>query len=73
MSVDLKVKEYANWRTKVLILGAAMGAVVGLAGAYLFVNQAEKNGDRPEMTAGEGVRLGLLVLGLLRQIAALGE
>ena len=72
MSVDLKIKEYQNWRTKTLILGTAMGAVVGLVGAYLFVNQAEE-GTQPEITGGDGVRLGLLILGLLRQVAALGD
>ena len=73
MSVDLKVKEYQNWRVKILLIGAALGAAVGLGAAYLFVNQAEEGGDRPEVTAGDGVRLGLLILGLLRQVAALGD
>jgi len=34
---------------------------------------ADRSGARPEITGGDGVRLGLLVLGLLRQVAALGE
>ncbi|HEX9029045.1 MAG TPA: hypothetical protein VF823_07715 [Anaerolineales bacterium] len=60
-------------KTKALIIGAAAGAAVGLAAAYLLNQAAEREGRQPEITPGDGVRLGLLVLGLLRSIAALGE
>lgn len=62
-----------NWKPRVLILGAVLGALVGLGAAYLISQQAERSGKKPEMSAGAGIRLGLLVLGLLRQVAALGE
>lgn len=73
MSEELNIKQEENWRPKVLVIGAVAGAVIGAYAAYLFVNQAEKFGNKPEVTAGDGVRLGLLVLGLLRQVTALGE
>ncbi len=69
----IEIEEVENWRPKVLLIGAVLGAVVGLGGAYLFMQQAERAGSRPSISAGDGVRLGLLVLGLLRQVAALGE
>jgi hypothetical protein len=62
-----------SWKSRTVIVGIALGALAGLGAAYLLVQRAEKEGRNPEMTPGEGVKLGLLVLGMLRQIAQLGE
>lgn len=62
-----------NWKTKVLLIGAGVGLLAGLGAAYLLVQRAEKDGVRAELSVGEGVKLGLLVLGLLRQVSQLGE
>ncbi len=62
-----------NWRPKVMVLGVVIGALAGLGAAYLLVQRAEKRGAAPELDAKEGITLGLLVFGLLRQVAALGE
>lgn len=62
-----------NWKSRTLLFGAIVGALAGVGAAYLLVQRAEREGRSPEMTAGEGVKLGLLVLGLLRQVAQLGE
>ncbi|HUF37352.1 MAG TPA: hypothetical protein VMN57_02415 [Anaerolineales bacterium] len=62
-----------NWKSRTILLGLVIGAVAGLGAAYMLVQQAEKDGRAPEMSPGEGVKLGLLVLGALRQIAQLGE
>jgi len=61
-----------NWRPKVLIVGTALGALLGLAAAYLYVQNWEE-GEQPKISVGEGVRLGLLSFGLLRNIAKLHE
>ncbi|MCS6907220.1 MAG: hypothetical protein RML93_04960 [Anaerolineales bacterium] len=62
-----------SWKTKTLILGGVLGAVVGLGAAYLLIQRAEKEQGKLQMSAGEGIKLGLLILGLLRQVAQLGE
>lgn len=62
-----------NWKTKVLLIGAGVGLLAGLGAAYMLVQRSEKNGTEPELSAGEGVKLGLLVFGLLRQVALLGD
>ena len=61
-----------NWQTRVLLVGAVVGALVGVGGAYLLVQRAEKNQERVSMGAGDAVKLGVLVFGLLRSVAQLG-
>lgn len=60
-------------RATTLLVGGAVGALTGLAAAYLILRRAEQQKTPVRLEAGEGLRLGLLVLGLLRQVAALGE
>jgi hypothetical protein len=61
------------WKTKTLIIGGVLGVLIGLGGAYLFIQSFERRGEKANISAGEGVKLGLLLMGLLRQIATLGE
>jgi hypothetical protein len=60
------------WTSKVLGIGAAIGALTGVGAAFLLVQQTKKKGVLPEIDAGEGIRLALLVFGLLRSVATLG-
>jgi hypothetical protein len=62
-----------NWKSKILLVGAGLGLLAGVGAAYMLIQRAEKEGAQPELSAGEGVKLGLLVLGLLRQVAQLGD
>ncbi len=62
-----------NRKTTTLLIGAAVGAMVGLTAAYLLIQRTEKENKNLQIGAGEGIKLGLLVLGLLRQVAQLGE
>lgn len=62
-----------NWKAKALLLGVVLGALTGLGAAYLIVRRAEDSQTRPRLTAGLGMRVGTLVLGLLREVAQLGE
>ena len=62
-----------NWKTKVLLIGGLIGVLTGLGAAYLLIQRSEREDSVPQLTAGEGVKLGLLVLGLLRQITVLGD
>jgi H+/Cl- antiporter ClcA len=61
--------------TKPLIIGpgAVLGAAVGLAGAYMLVKNSEKANEDVEISWPEGMRLGLLILGLLRSISTLHQ
>ena len=59
-----------TWRTKALIVGGVIGAAVGVAAAYMLVQRSEDD-QPPKMSVGEGVKLGVLVFGLLRSISNL--
>jgi hypothetical protein len=58
-----------NWKTTTLILGTVLGALTGAGAAFLMIQRAEKEQTKPKFTPGEGIQLGLGVLGLLRLIA----
>jgi hypothetical protein len=57
---------------KTMMIGAVLGACVGIAAAYVYI-QNIKDDEQPSITPGDGVKLGVLVFGLLRSIASLGE
>ena len=60
-------------QNRTLLFGALIGAFTGLAAAYLLQRRAEETGTEISITAGDGMKLGLMVLGLLRAVASIGE
>jgi len=60
-------------KSKTLFFGALIGAVTGLIAASLLNRRAEKSEKESALTAGEGMKLGMLLFGLLRAIASLGD
>ena len=62
-----------SWTGQVLAIGAVVGALTGLGAAYLLVQRAKKRAEPPNLNASEGIKLGLIVFGLLRQVAMLGS
>ncbi|MDI6770230.1 MAG: hypothetical protein QMD04_11225 [Anaerolineales bacterium] len=62
-----------TWRIKTLLIGSALGALTGLGAAYLLTKRAEQSGQQLAITPGKGVKLGVLIAGLLRSILSLGE
>ena len=60
-------------QNRTLLFGALMGAVTGLAAAYLLQRRAEKTGTEISLSTGEGIQLGVMILGLLRAISSLGD
>jgi hypothetical protein len=60
-----------NWKMITMVVGAIVGLAFGLIGAYIIIQRAEEEEVHPRLTAGEGVKLGLGVLGVLRTVADL--
>lgn len=60
-------------KNKTLVVGTLMGAATGLFAAMLLNRSAEQNERETTITTGEGLQLGLLVVGLLRAISSLGD
>ena len=60
-------------RNRVLLFGALIGALTGLVAALMLQRRAEKAGTEITLSTGEGIQLGVMVMGLLRAISALGD
>jgi H+/Cl- antiporter ClcA len=72
MQIENNVDE--SWKTKALILGAVLGAVLGLASAYLMTRTADETGGKPpEVSTGDVIKTSIAAIGLIRGIASLGE
>jgi len=60
-------------QNRVLLFGALIGAVIGLVAAMILQRRAEKTGNEISLSTGEGIQLGVMIMGLLRAISSLGD
>ena len=60
----------SNYAVRTMVIGGILGALIGVGAAYILVKRAQETGESPRITPGEGVQLGIGVLGLLRLIAS---
>jgi hypothetical protein len=68
----MKMETDKNWKTKLFIIGGVIGALAGVGAAFILIKRAEEEQAQPRLTAGEGVQLGLGLLGLLRLVSGMG-
>lgn len=61
-----------NTKTKTILAGVLIGAATGLVAAMMWNQRAENEGTT-EITAGDGLKLGVMIVGLLRAISSLGD
>ena len=60
-------------QNRTLLFGALIGAFTGLVAAMMLNRRAEKTGTEVSLTTGDGMKIGMLVFGLLRAISSLGD
>jgi hypothetical protein len=61
-------------RSRTIVFGVLIGAATGLVAAMLLNRRAEEEGEGTmAITTGDGVKLGVMLFGLLRAVASLGE
>jgi len=58
---------------RTIFFGVLLGAAAGLVAAMLLNRRAEKENRSTAITAGEGLKIGVLLLGLLRAIGSLAD
>jgi gas vesicle protein len=62
-----------SWKMKTLLIGGALGALVGVGAAFLLTQRAEQQGKTLAISPTKGVQLGVMIAGLLRSILNLGD
>ncbi|GIK55246.1 MAG: hypothetical protein HND44_22955 [Chloroflexi bacterium] len=64
-----------NWKTKAMIVGTVVGALIGLGAATLFTRNADKSGsgEAPEVSTAEALGLAISIIGIVRGIASLAD
>lgn len=60
-------------KSRTLLFGAIIGAATGLIAAMLLNRRAESEEAGTAITPSDGMKLGVMVFGLLRAIASLGD
>jgi hypothetical protein len=70
VAITTNGNQIKKYHPTTLVVGVALGAVVGLASAYLLTRKYAE--DEPvKVSATEAIKIGVLVFGLLRSIATL--
>ncbi len=65
-----------DWKVRTTLIGSALGAIAGVAAAMMFIRRSEETGEPPSLRKtdpGLVLATGVTLLGLLRQIADLGD
>jgi hypothetical protein len=63
-----------DWKTRILIAGGILGALVGVGAAMIYIREVEESttGQPPRVAPGEAVRLGVTLMDIMRQVASIG-
>jgi hypothetical protein len=60
-------------QVRTIVSGTMVGAFAGLIAAFLLTRRAKRQGREVALTPAEGIQILVLLFGLLRAIAAIGN
>ena len=66
----------SDWKVRTTLIGSALGAIAGVMAALMFIRRSEETGEPPSLRKtdpGLVLATGVTLLGLLRQIADMGD
>jgi hypothetical protein len=66
------MEEKGNWKTLAYVIGGAAGLITGLAAAYIMIKKQETHDGQLSINTGEGFKIGMGVVGLLKLISESG-
>ena len=61
-----------NWKSIVLVVGGIAGLITGLAAAALIIKRRENSDEEFKLNSGEGFKIGMGIVNLLKQISETG-
>ena len=73
MSPKHEIQRRSAFEPRTVLTGALLGAGAGLLAALLLRRRAHKKERESTLTITEGIKVAVLVFGLLRAISALGD
>ncbi|MCX6053601.1 MAG: hypothetical protein NTZ74_01565 [Chloroflexi bacterium] len=67
------MEQKSNWKLLVYILGGTAGLITGVAAAHILVRKQEQEQIDLKLSSGEGVKIGMGIVGLLKLISEIGK
>jgi nitrate reductase gamma subunit len=62
-----------DWKKRTYLIAGIIGLLTGIGTAYFLVRRAESEERELSIDPGDGIKLGLTLLGALRQVGQLTE
>jgi len=67
------MSKFNQSNTKILVIGGVIGLLSGLLSAYLLIQRSTQSEKELRITPGEGVKVGMGVLGVMKLISDIGD